>query len=178
MAPLPESPRLRFRELAVADLDFVAAMLADPEVMRYYPKRYTREEAAAWIQRQRDRYERDGHGLWLVSDRTSGEPRGQVGLVMQDVDGRREAEVGYLVHRPFWRQGLATEAACATRDWAFATLGWPRVISLIRPENQPSRGVAEKLGMAVEKRALHAGIEHLVYAVPRGSRGGGAAPLS
>jgi len=167
MAPLPESPRLCFRELSAADLDFVAAMLADPEVMRYYPKRYTREEAAAWIQRQRDRYQRDGHGLWLVFDRNSGEPRGQIGLVMQDVDGRREAEVGYLVHRPFWRQGLATEAARATRDWAFAALGWPRVISLIRPENQPSRGVAEKLGMAVEKRALHAGIEHLVYAVAR-----------
>src|SRR5262245_23294591 len=97
-AALPESTRLLFRQLKLADLDFVAGMLAHPEVMRYYPKCYSRDEAAAWIERQMERYRRDGHGLWLVADRASGEPRGQVGLVAQEIDGVREPEVGYLVH--------------------------------------------------------------------------------
>ena len=52
MQELPDSPRLHFRELAPGDLDFVAAMLADAEVMRYYPKVYTRDEAREWIERQ------------------------------------------------------------------------------------------------------------------------------
>ena len=108
-----------------------------------------------------------GRGLWLVSDRVSGAPVGQVGLLIQEVNGLPESEVGYLIHRPYWRQGLATEAARATRDWAFERLAVPRVISLIRPENIPSRGVAEKLGMRVDGRCLRATFEHLVYALAR-----------
>jgi RimJ/RimL family protein N-acetyltransferase len=37
----------------LSDLDFVTEMLADPVVMRYYPKPLTRVEAQAWIERQR-----------------------------------------------------------------------------------------------------------------------------
>ena len=94
MHSILETPRLVFREMSFADLDFVAAMLADPEVMRYYPKCYSREEAKAWIQRNLDRYARDGFGRWLVLDRASGEPRGQVGLTLQEVEGKLEPEVG------------------------------------------------------------------------------------
>ena len=42
--------------------------------------------------------------------------------------------------------GLATEAATATIDWAFAELGWTEVVHLIDPGNAPSQGVARKLG--------------------------------
>src|SRR3954452_1730942 len=100
MAIILETSRLLLREMSLDDLDFVAAMLADPEVMRFYPKRYAREEAEAWIGRQLGRYARDGHGLWLVLDKHADRPVGQVGLTIQDVDGMPEPEVGYLVHRP------------------------------------------------------------------------------
>jgi RimJ/RimL family protein N-acetyltransferase len=166
---LPATPRLSFRELTLADLDFVASMLADSEVMRYYPKCYSRAEAEEWIARQMTRYREHGRGLWLVSERATGAPVGQVGLLIQQVNGLPESEVGYLIHRPYWRRGLATEAASATRDWAFEALARRRVVSLIRPENIPSRGVAEKLGMRVEGRCQHGGCEHLVYAVARQS---------
>ena len=164
-APILTTSRLTLREMSVGDLDFVATMLADPEVMRFYPKCYSRAEAEMWVRRQLERYIRHGHGLWLVLQTKSGEPVGQVGLTVQEVDGVEEPEVGYLIHRPFWRQGFASEAALATRDYAFHTLKKPRVISLIRPENVPSRGVAAKMGMAIEKRTMRAGFEHLVFAV-------------
>lgn len=166
---VPIASRLVFREMAKGDLDFVAGMLAHPEVMRYYPKCYSRAEAEGWVQRQRDRYLRDGHGLWLVQDKTSGEPIGQVGLLLQQVDGVAEPEVGYLIHRPFWRRGYATEAALATRDFAFAA-GRDHVISLIRPENLPSQGVARKLGMTIAKTTVFAGFDHFVFAVARPAR--------
>ena len=85
-----------------------------------------------------DRYARHGHGLWLVSEKAMGQPVGQVGVVVQNVRGVDEREVGYLIHRPFWRRGFATEAALACRDYALNVLGSDRVISLIRPENVPS----------------------------------------
>ncbi len=164
-----ETDRLALREMSLDDLDFVATMLADSQVMRFYTKCYSREESSVWIERQLERYARDGHGLWLVLERETGQPVGQVGLTVQQVDGVAEPEVGYLVHRPFWRRGFASEAAAATRDHAFRELGLPRVISLIRPENLPSQGVARRIGMKSERRALHAGIEHLVFARSRDS---------
>jgi RimJ/RimL family protein N-acetyltransferase len=142
-------------------------MLGDPETMRFYPKPYTRDESREWIERQRRRYAADGHGLWLVCLKETGEPVGQVGLIRQHVDGVAEDEVGYLIARPQWRRGLATEAALATRDHAFATLGKRRVISLIRPSNLPSQGVARKLGMSVEKTTSCWDLEHLVFALRR-----------
>lgn len=162
------TPRLVLREMSLADLDFVATMLADPEVMRYYPKCYSREEAKTWIERQVRRYERHRHGLWLVSDKRTGQPIGQVGLLIQRIRGVEEKEVAYLIHRPFWRQGFATEAAIACRDYALTVLARSRLIALIRPENEPSQKVAVKLGMKAEADTVeHSGFAHLVFSVSR-----------
>jgi [ribosomal protein S5]-alanine N-acetyltransferase len=150
------------------DLDFIAGMLADPEVMRFYPKPLSRDESLTWIDRQVDRYRTDGHGLWLVVEKTSGAPAGQVGLLNQLVDGVREDEIGYLIHRSFWRRGYASEAALRVRSYAWDTLKRRRVISLIRPGNLPSQGVAGKLEMRVEKGTLFRGLPHLVFCVERG----------
>jgi len=165
MTMILETDRLRLRELVPEDLDFMAEMLWDADVMRYYPRRLTRDLSAEWIERQRERYRADGYGLWLAEDRRSGAHVGQVGLVRQTINGREECEVGYLLHRPYWKHGFATEGATACRDYAFRTLGKPRVVSLIRPENEASQKVARNLGMDVIGKAPHAGYEHLVFAV-------------
>ncbi|HET7452284.1 MAG TPA: GNAT family N-acetyltransferase, partial [Thermoanaerobaculia bacterium] len=114
-----ETPGLALREMGGEDLAFLAEMLADPEVMRHYPKPLSRAKAAAWIERQRERYARDGHGLWLVVRRDGSGPVGQVGLVVQEIDGETLPEIGWMIHRPFWRLGYATEAALAVRSAAF-----------------------------------------------------------
>jgi RimJ/RimL family protein N-acetyltransferase len=88
---------------------------------------------------------------------------GDCGLVHQQVDGATEVEVGYALARNYQGQGLATEAARACLDYAFSDLGLQRVISLIRPENLPSRRVAERNGMSVEKETIFVGLPHLVY---------------
>ncbi|HZZ73359.1 MAG TPA: GNAT family N-acetyltransferase [Pirellulales bacterium] len=171
MAVCLQTERLILREMSLDDLDFVAAMLADPEVMRFYPKCYSRDEAAVWIERQQNRYAKHGHGLWLAVERDSQQPIGQVGLVIQRLEGIEEREVGYLVHRPFWRRGFALEGARACRDFAFDRLDRQRVLALIRPENVPSRGVASKLGMRpLPHSIVHSGFEHLVYAIERPNR--------
>ena len=165
MSQILQTARLTVRELVPADLDFMAEMLADAEVMRYYPKRLTRDLSSDWIERQIARYMNDGYGLWLAEDRNSGKPVGQVGLVRQQINGADETEVGYMIHKPYWRHGFATEGALACRDYAFNTLNKPRVISLVREDNAASRGVAENLGMEVVGRAPYGGAESLVYAV-------------
>lgn len=163
MTLLLETPRLLVRELASGDLDFVAAMLAHPEVMRYWPRTYARQEAAEWIERHQERYRTVGYGYWLALDKTSGQPIGQVGLLQQRVDGAEHTGLGYVIHRPFWRQGYAGEGGAACLEHGFRVLGKQRIIALIRPENTPSQGVAARLGMAVAGRTWYADFEHLIY---------------
>jgi RimJ/RimL family protein N-acetyltransferase len=173
MKQILETRRLTLREMSLADLDFVAAMLAAPEVMQYYPRCYSRAEAQTWIERQLKRYARHGHGLWLVLDKANGQPVGQVGLLIQQVRGVEEKEVGYLIHHPFWRRGFATEAALACRDLAMDVFQRQQVIALIRPENVPSQGVATRLGMQPQPdRVQHSGFAHIVYSVDVSSRSG------
>jgi RimJ/RimL family protein N-acetyltransferase len=162
-----ETPRLVLRELTPADVDFVASVVQDDETMRFYPQRYTRADAEAWIQRNLERYERDGHGLWLVLAKAGNEPVGQIGLVRYVVEGVPMPEIGYLVHRSHWRKGYATEAALGVRDHAFRDRGEPFVISQIRPINRPSQGVAKRLGMRPVKLFLNAGLEHVLWRVDR-----------
>jgi RimJ/RimL family protein N-acetyltransferase len=165
---ITETLRLIVREMDMSDLDFVVAMLTDPEVMRFWPRPYTREEAAEWIRRQRERYERDGCGYWLLEEKSSGTPAGQAGVVMTDVEGTEMPGLGWIVHRPFWRRGYATEAAARCRSYAFDVLGCDRVIALVRPENEPSLGVARKLGMRERRRVDYKGLEHIVFSSSRG----------
>ena len=158
-----ETERLVLRELTASDLDELHVALGDPVSMQYYPAPFTREKTREWIEWSIACYERDGFGLWAVESRETGELLGDCGPVARKIDGADEVEVGWHVRRSHQRRGIATEAARECCRHAFGDLGLARVISLIRPENVPSRGVAQKLGMTVEKEIEYAGLPHYVY---------------
>jgi RimJ/RimL family protein N-acetyltransferase len=149
--PTLETARLRLRPLDMADADALNAIQSDPHHMRFYPHPFTPKESRAWIEKMQARYDRDGFALLAVDDRQTGEFLGNVGPLVQGVDEVDEVELGWSITPTRARQGIATEAAAACRDWVFATLEADHVISLIRPENTASCGVARKLGMAVWK---------------------------
>jgi [ribosomal protein S5]-alanine N-acetyltransferase len=162
-----ETPRLVLREFCTEDVDALARVISDPETMRFYTAPFDRRGAEEWIERNRRRYSKDGHGLWAMILKTNGELIGDCGLVGQEVDGLNEIEIAYHVRRDQWGQGLATEAARACRDFGFAHLPIERFISLIRPEHLASRRVAEKNGLAVWKEVDKFGFPHLVYSIRR-----------
>ena len=127
-------------------------------------------ETRRWIQWNLDSYQQHGFGLWIASLKSTNQFAGQCGLVLQEVEGRQEVEIGYLFLRPRWGQGLATEAAQACRDHGFARLGFTRLISLIDPANVASRRVAEKVGMTLEKDISKWGKKLCVYAITQAER--------
>jgi RimJ/RimL family protein N-acetyltransferase len=165
----PDTARLAFREMTAADLDDMAALLGDPDLMTYYPRPKTRTEAAQWIGWNRRLYRMHGYGLWLISAEDGF--AGDCGLTPQVVDGVTELEVGYHVRTAAQGRGYATEAAAACRDHARAVLGATRLIAIIHPGNRPSQRVAEKIGLRPEKRArVHGGREAIIYATAFASR--------
>jgi RimJ/RimL family protein N-acetyltransferase len=164
-----ETQRLRLRPFApdLSDLDALHEIQSDAHHMRFYPHPFSREESRAWIERSLDRQERLGYSLWAIEDRETREFLGNCGPIPQVVDGIEEVELGWSVTPRRAREGIASEAAEAWRDHCLGPLGMDHVISLIRPENAPSRGVAERIGMTVWKDTLHGGDRwlHLVYRV-------------
>jgi ribosomal-protein-alanine N-acetyltransferase len=162
-----ETSRLILRELCPDDADALALTLSDAETMRFYPAPFDRTGVENWIFNNVARYREQGHGLWAMILKSTGELVGDCGLTIQHVDGHSEIEIGYHVRRDLWGQGLATEAARACRDFGFERLPVEQLISLIRPENLQSRRVAEKNGMTVWKEVMRQGLPHLVYAIRR-----------
>ncbi|MEO3794774.1 GNAT family N-acetyltransferase [Nonomuraea sp. B10E15] len=155
--------RLSFREMTGEDLDDMAALLGDPEVMRYYPRPKTREEASGWIEGNQRLYRKYGHGLWLITLRDIGEFVGNCGLTPQDVEGTVHIEIGYLVRAELQGNGYATEAAAACRDYARDVLHLDKLIAIINPDNVPSQRVAEKLGLSLERHATYNERQQRIY---------------
>lgn len=167
-----ETGRLLLREMTGGDFPALCRMLRDPEVMYAYEHAFSEEEARDWLRRQRDRYARDGIGLWAVVEKCSGEMVGQCGLTWQDCGYPAPVlEVGYLLERAAWHRGYATEAARACRDYAFDRLGAGEVFSIIRDSNLPSQRVARRNGMEVRGMFVkhYYGVEmpHLIFSVRR-----------
>ena len=158
-----ETERLVLREMTPADVDDLARTLCDRQNMRFYPYAFERSDVERWIARSIERYATEGTGLWAIVLKQTNQLIGDCGLICQQVDGIPELEIGYHLERPHQGRGFATEAARACRDYAFRQLGRNRLVSLIRPENVPSRRVAERNGLFVEKETIFYDLLHLVY---------------
>jgi ribosomal-protein-alanine N-acetyltransferase len=163
--PVLETERLMLRYLTANDVEAVFAVIGDPDTMKFYPQKFSRGDATGWITRSLERYRRDGYGLFAVVLKSTGEFVGTCGLMRQDVEGESMLEVGYHLHRDRWGHGYATEAARGCMDYAFGYLMAEKVVSLILPENVPSRRVAERNGMRVEREVMFHALRHLLYAL-------------
>jgi RimJ/RimL family protein N-acetyltransferase len=140
-----ETERLALRRLTMDDVDGLLQIFADPEAMRFYPSTKDRAQTAGWIQWCLNSYAQNGFGLWAVVRKADRLFLGDCGLMLQPVEERAEAEIGYHILRAEWGRGYATEVARACRDYAFEALGYPRVVSIVDPLNMASRRVAEKV---------------------------------
>jgi RimJ/RimL family protein N-acetyltransferase len=165
--PTLATPRLRLRAFQPGDLAPLAAIHADPQVMRYVGdgRAQTREQTWRSMATHLGHWRLRGFGNWAVVERATGRLIGRAGLWQPE--GWPGLEVGWLLARDRWGQGLATEAGRAALDYAFGTLGAEHVISVIHPDNAASVRVAEKLGEAFEQAREVNGHPAVVYGITR-----------
>lgn len=150
--PTITTSRLRLRPFCERDLDALAALYADVEVMRYIGNGKTLDRAATWRQialflgHQQLR----GFTNLAIEDRATGQFIGECGPWYPE--GWPMVEIGWLVAPAHQGQGIATEAGRAALTWAFAHLGIEQACSIIRPDNHASIRVAKKLGARLDRR--------------------------
>jgi ribosomal-protein-alanine N-acetyltransferase len=167
---LLETPRLVLRYQTAADVPALVALWADPAATRFMGGPRDRAWLQAAFMETARNPRAEPHDLWPVVEKATGRVVGHCGLLDKEVDGRPEVELVYVFAPAAWGKGYATEMAAAIARWARATLGLPRLVALVEPENAASERVALKVGMRLEQETVRPGGAHRrVYAL-------GAAP--
>ena len=153
-----ETERLLLRPPVVEDASAATELLTDPEVMRFIGgETVPAENAAGVVGKWIERWEKNDVGPFVLERRSDGRFLGRAGILIWDTrtwtlavssDAGRYAqpELGWALVRAAWRNGYATEAARAVREWARDRRGIGRLISLIAPGNIASQRVARRLG--------------------------------
>ena len=165
-APELETERLRFRMFRESDFPTYEQWTSRMEIMRFLGgKTFDRIQAWRHLAYQIGHWDLLGYGYYAVEEKASGALVGRVGYTNHP--GWPGFELGWTIIPEYQRRGYATEAARMLLDYAFDALRQPRVISLIHPDNAPSRRVAEKLGQQVDGQTEVLTMPVLVYAKSR-----------
>ncbi len=147
-----ETPRLVLRDKRADDLDFVASLYADENVMRWIGDGTTlqRDEVEARFARVLAIENEPRHERWdafkVVVRKADGVAVGQAGMLRCAIDGAPEIEIGWWLAPFAWGYGYATEAACALRDYAFSELRLDHLSIVLWAENARSVAVARRIG--------------------------------
>ena len=142
-----ETERLILRDYNLEDFDALFEILSDAEIMQHYPKPYDEEMTKHWIEWNIQNYKEYGFGIWAVELKETGKFIGDCGITIQNIDGEFLPEIGYHIHKKYWRKGLGSEAARAVRDWAFENTKYDCLYSYMKYTNIGSFSTAIANGM-------------------------------
>lgn len=144
--------RLVLRELVPGDLDNHLRLVGDERVVRYLYEEVMDREAAREHLARRMPARLPEEDAWLnLAVEFEGRYVGEAGVCLRSRQ-HRQAEIGYGFVPEATGQGLATEAARAMVDFAFARLDAHRVIGRLDARNERSARLLERLGMRLEGR--------------------------
>jgi RimJ/RimL family protein N-acetyltransferase len=161
--PSITTTRLILRPFRSTDAERLYQIYQTEGVLRYFPNPNPPrlEGVRRFIAGQRKHWGKYAYGNWGIVPAGEAEIIGWAGL--QYLPELEETEVGFLLDRPFWGRGYATEAALAALNFGFERFNLDHIIALVHPENLASRRVIEKCGMELHEKLSLWGMELMRY---------------
>lgn len=174
-----ETQRLILRQWQPDDLAVFAQMNADPEVMQYFPKLLPPKLSDTIAYKCQQLIKDKGWGFWAVSLKGEIDEEsnfiGMVGLneIHADMPFAPGVEIGWRLHKDYWGQGYATEAARAALRYAFETLELDEVVAFTAVINKHSQLIMQRIGMSDTQENFyhpmlnsnHRLAEHVLYKI-------------
>lgn len=150
---IAETGRLLIREMTLGDLDKINALYREEPSVSLSPelsldRQEEEEKIKAYIAYMYGLYQ---FGMWVVIEKKSREMIGRAGFGIADYLDFSEIDLGYLIGKPYRRQGYGEEACRAVLAYGKKVLEFPRVSAYIDGENRGSRHLIEKLGFYKER---------------------------
>jgi RimJ/RimL family protein N-acetyltransferase len=144
-----ETPHLIFRTWRKSDINVMADINQDKEVMRYFPSIQTPEQTKRFLDKVMAHQKEHGFSLYATELKSKGELIGFVGLfhVQFEAHFTPAVEIGWRLSSAHWNKGYATEAALTVLDYAFTQLNLSQIVSLTSKINVPSQRVMQKIGL-------------------------------
>ena len=166
--PVLETERLRLRGFRPEDIDDYAALNADIRVQRTISDGAVWDRSRSWrhLAFVMGHWDLAGIGSWAVETK-AGDFIGKIGFWCPE--GWPDLELAWTLVYKSWGNGYATEGARAALRFGFEEAKRNRIISLIRPDNQRSLRVADRLGERPEGTVELAGLDYLTYSIYRSS---------
>jgi RimJ/RimL family protein N-acetyltransferase len=156
--PTLETARLVLRGWDEKDIAKMAGINADPEVMRWigHGTTATKEQTKKSIEHWEEEWNTQGHGLFAVEVKETGELAGFVGLSVPDFlpEIMPAVELGWRLGRSFWGKGIATEASREVLRFGFEDCGFIEIVSIFQIGNDASERIMQKLGMRLERETI------------------------
>lgn len=153
--PVIETERLILRAPVSADVDVWATFLSEPDFTRYVPRSRAnltpRERAERTMRALQELWEQQPLGTmgWAITRKGDGQFIGQCNIdALPETD---DMELAYLLGKPYWSQGFATEAVRAAIRFGFEHTTWDRIVAAVVPANVASRRVLDHLGFVHER---------------------------
>jgi len=146
--------RLLLLRISHQDFDELDLMHRDPQVMATLGGVRSTAQTIEFLDRELDHWQRNGFGLWVVRDISTGRFAGRGGLRHTLITGSEHLEIVFGFMPGFWGRGLATELARESVRMGFSILNKIDLISLTLPTNDASRKVMEKVGLQHERDIL------------------------
>lgn len=153
MSVVAATRRLRLRRYTEGDLGSLTALLTDPITMQHWPEPLTIEQARAWLRRAMEGYATPGYGRFAV-ELADGAYIGDAGILVAQIQGRTENDLGYIIAHSQWRLGYGLESARACFDYGHGQ-GLQRIVANMAHDNVGSIRVARQLGFTLETRFLN-----------------------
>lgn len=170
-----ETERLILRAFRAEDAaEMFKNWAGDAEATLYvsWPPHQEEAQSLAFIQQHLEQYKDPSHYEWAIYHKESAQVIGSLGA-MQPNERTGCVELGYIISRPFWGQGITTEAARAVIRFLFEQVGVLRIQAKFDPQNAASGQVMRKCGMQYEGRLRRAICSNLgitdahIYAILR-----------
>jgi|SRR5690554_419840 len=167
-----ETERLILREILPKDVDGLFELDSDPEVHRYLGNKplTDKDQIVDVINFIRQQYIDNGIGRWAIIDKKTNDFIGWTGLkFVTDLTNNHKNyyDLGYRLIKRYWGQGIATETAIASLQYAFDKLDASEVYAMADCENDGSNKILNKIGLTFIETFDLDGIKHNWYKIDK-----------
>jgi [ribosomal protein S5]-alanine N-acetyltransferase len=160
-----ETERLYLRKFVTDDAEWLSKIYADIDVMRYIatgvviPYEYVKKG----IERRISNYSEWKYIEGVIIDKSDDKPIGHCGFGL--LHDKSDVELAYLLDKPYWGKGFATEIASAMLSYGFDKLEYKKIVGMVYPQNISSANVLKKIGMKYDKEVEFWNIIFDLYSV-------------
>ncbi len=143
---LSVNSELCLRQPLESDAETLCAYYQDPEVGQYIMASNpdTLVEAKSELLYNKNLFKTRRGIFWCIATKEKDEMIGTVGLYTNNFHHR--AELCYDLSKPYWRQGIMTEALTCALDYCLLTAGFMRIEAVTMTNNEASQAILKKLG--------------------------------